>query len=225
MGIAFRVVARCVIVQSFVFIRGLLGDCSGFPFSLAISCIFSLLLPLIFNSGLQDLCSAIVFPMYPMPQISGKRAAPSPLSSEFDKKPRLGLTDEQRKKLKQNLDFVSDLPVSSPEDVKTNYLMLALREVATHTSIIEKFWEDANIAKEHIDRLSSKDRLELASIWIGASKSGDWSGFADYVASLHVGLPSAVGGTHELIEDLSPRVSTVQSQSGLFCLVLNTVPI
>jgi len=163
--------------------------------------------------------------MYPMPQISGKRAAPSPLSSEFDKKPRLGLTDEQRKKLKQNLDFVSNLPVSSPEDVKTNYLKVALQEVATHTSIIQRFWEDADITQKHIDQLSNEDRLVLASIWIGASQSGDWSGFADYAASLHVDIPSAVGGTHELIEDLSPRVSTGQSESGLFRLVLNTVPI
>ena len=39
-----------------------------------------------------------------MPQFSGKHAATSPLSCEFDKKPiKLGLTDEERKDLNDSL--------------------------------------------------------------------------------------------------------------------------
>jgi hypothetical protein len=74
--------------------------------------------------------------MYPMPQ-PFKRTATSPLISEFDKKSKLGLTDEERKKLTTKLQYLSYLPVSTPEHVTTDYLALAFQGVANYTSIID----------------------------------------------------------------------------------------
>ena len=80
----------------------------------------------------------IVLPMYPMPQ-PFKRTATSPLISEFDKKPKLGLTDEERKKLTTKLQYLSYLPVSTPEHVMTDYLALAFQVVANYTYV--NYWQ------------------------------------------------------------------------------------
>lgn len=153
-----------------------------------------------------------------------KRTATSPLISEFDKKPKLGLTDEERKKLTTKLQYLSYLPVSTPEHVTTDYLALAFQGVANYTSIIDKSWMDQNFGEEHIDRLSPKDRLEFASIWLEARDKGDWSRFASCAASLH--LSSTVSGRiQELVEDLSPRLSNGQSEKGpFFCLCAECSP-
>lgn len=76
-----------------------------------------------------------------MSQISGKRPATSPLSSEFDKGPKLGLSDQELKDLNEELGYVTTyIPGSSPEGVKTIHLLRALRKVANHASNIDKSW-------------------------------------------------------------------------------------
>lgn len=120
-----------------------------------------------------------------MSQISGKRPATSPLSSEFDKRPKLGLSDQELKDLNEELGYVTTyIPGSSPEGVETIHLLRALREVANHASNIDKSWADKNVCKEFFDHLSDEERLDVASIWIEARDNKDWSKFANHCALL-----------------------------------------
>jgi hypothetical protein len=147
---------------SLVFIQGsfiVLSTAVGLP-SVAISASISVLL---------------------MPQI-GKRAANSPLNSGIDKRPKLGLPDEELKVLNRELDYVSHFPVSGPKDVSMKYLTVAVREVATHTSIMDQSFKDETVCKDFIDQLSPKGRLEVASLWIEARNKKNWSKFANYCA-------------------------------------------
>ena len=121
-----------------------------------------------------------------MPQISGKRAATSPLNSEFDKRPKLGLSDEELKELNEELEEYPCFPVSvsSPEDVETKHLARALREVAGHAPNIDKSssWADKKTCKNFVDRLSREELLDAASIMIEARDNKDWSKFANHCA-------------------------------------------
>jgi hypothetical protein len=69
-----------------------------------------------------------------MLQSSGKCAASSPLNSEFNKRPRLGLTEEQVNNLNECICYwIQDFPHYArlnAEDVLTRALVLALQQVA-----------------------------------------------------------------------------------------------
>jgi hypothetical protein len=119
-----------------------------------------------------------------MPRGFGKRTAPSPLSSEFDKKSKLGLTDKESRSLNTSQEYqVAHLPPwRNPEDVKTSCLAVAFQTVALHAEIIDKDWSDVVRCEEYIGQLSRREQLDLASIWIKARETNNWTAFAIYRA-------------------------------------------
>lgn len=128
-----------------------------------------------------------------MSESSRKRAATSPLGSEFDKKSRLGLTDEEVNDLNENLrDWVLDhhSALSSPEEVSTRVLAQTFQQIAlnvldtSRASTIDKSWKKVNYGEERINLLSREDQLQLASIWAEARGKGDWERFASQCASI-----------------------------------------
>jgi len=119
--------------------------------------------------------------MDPVPQGFAKRAAASPLISEFDKKPKLGLTDEESQNLNNNQKYV-DLPTyGKPEDVRINTLVVAFRAVAIDVPIMKE-WKDSTRCERYIKGLSHRAQLDLASLWIEARDKEDWTSFANYRA-------------------------------------------
>jgi hypothetical protein len=119
-----------------------------------------------------------------MPLISGKRAATSPLNSDFEKRPKLGLSDKELKALNEELQDVIHIPISRPEAVESRHLAHAFREVARQTSNIDKTWRDIAVCKEFVDRLSSQERLDVVRLWIEAREKGQWERFANHCALL-----------------------------------------
>ena len=107
-----------------------------------------------------------------------KCAATSPLSPEFEKKSRLGLTDEELNDLNESLrDWVSLLDhsaLSNPEDISTRVLAQTFQHIAlnvldtSRASTIDKSWKKVNYGEERINLLSREDQLQLASIWVQA---------------------------------------------------------
>ena len=86
-----------------------------------------------------------------MLQSSGKCAASSPLNSEFNKRPRLGLTEEQVNNLNECICYwIQDFPhyaQFNAEDALTRALVLALQQVALKVldtscaSNLDKSWQ------------------------------------------------------------------------------------
>ena len=122
-----------------------------------------------------------------MPEESSrKRVATSPRSSEFDKRSRLGLTDEELQDLNESLrDWVLDhTALSTPEDISTRVLAQTFQQIiiilvnTSRASTIDKSWMKVNYGEGHINRLAREDQLQLASIWIEARDKGDWERFA-----------------------------------------------
>jgi hypothetical protein len=118
-----------------------------------------------------------------MSHISGKRAATSPLNSEFYKRPKIGLSDKELRALNEALEDSRHIPISGPEDVKLRHLGQAFREVALQTSNIDQTWRDSTVCKEFADRLSPQERLDFILLWIEAREKG-WAMFANYCALL-----------------------------------------
>lgn len=118
-----------------------------------------------------------------MSHISGKRAATSPLNSEFHKRPKLGLSNKELTALNEALEHIKDIPVSRPEDVKLHHLGHAFREVALQTSDIDETWRNITACREFASRLSSQERLDVATLWIKARSEG-WETFANHCALL-----------------------------------------
>lgn len=116
-----------------------------------------------------------------MSHISGKRAATSPLDSEFNKRPKLGLSDKELKALNEALEDVSSIPISGPDAVESKYLARAFREVALQTSNIDETWRDFSVCKEFACRLSSRERHYVVSLWLEAREK-DWEKFANHCA-------------------------------------------
>jgi hypothetical protein len=135
---------------------------------------------------------ALLITIYPMLQGSGKRAASSPLGSEFDKKSRLGLTEEEVNDLNKSVRYwmrnSPNYALLNAEDVPTSALALALREVALNmldtarASTIDKRWLKAGHGEERLNLLSREVQLDLASIWVEARDKGEWERFADHRA-------------------------------------------
>ena len=128
-----------------------------------------------------------------MSQSSAKRAASSPLSSEFDKKSRLGLTEEEVTDLNKCIRYwIEDFPhyaQLNAEDVSTRALAQALQQVAwkvldtSRASTLDKSWLNAERGQERINLLSREVQLDLASIWVEARDKGEWERFANHRAS------------------------------------------
>jgi hypothetical protein len=120
--------------------------------------------------------------------MSGKRAATSPLNSEFYKRLRPGLSDEElqrlNKGLKQELEEVITIPISTPDCVESTHLVRAFREVAIKASNVDKSYTDRDVCMGLVERLSTDTIQEFASLWITARNKGDWSDFANYCALL-----------------------------------------
>ena len=127
---------------------------------------------------------------YPM---SAKHPASSPLSSEFDKKSRLGLTDEELEELNNELNTIIDehfpkVAELSAEDVPTSALVLACRTASLYllgtgcASTIDKFWLNPESGGGRIKQLSRNAQLDFTSIWIEARAKGDWERFANHRA-------------------------------------------
>jgi hypothetical protein len=142
---------------------------------------------------IQVECSKAGIPILDIePESSRKRTATSPLGSEFDKKSRLGLTDEELNHLNENLrDWVLDhSAVSNPEDISTRVLAQTLQHIALNllatscASTIDQSWKKVNYREERINLLSREDRVRLASIWVEARGKGDWKRFASQCASI-----------------------------------------
>jgi len=127
-----------------------------------------------------------------MIQSSSKRIASSPLSSEFHKKSRLGLTAEEVNHLNQNIRFLhTDSPQYAQwnvEDVTTRALAITLYYVASklqdtsRASILDQSWLKPELGQECIDRLSAAEKQDLAFIWIEARDNGEWERFSDHRA-------------------------------------------
>ncbi|KAF8221810.1 hypothetical protein L208DRAFT_1462278, partial [Tricholoma matsutake] len=125
-----------------------------------------------------------------MLQNSGKRAASSPLGSEFDKKSRLGLTEEEVNDLNERVRYwIREFPhyaLLNVEGVSTRALALAFQQVAfnvldiSRASTLEKSWLDAKRGEERINLLPREVQLELASIWVEARDKGEWERFANH---------------------------------------------
>jgi hypothetical protein len=130
-----------------------------------------------------------------MSESSRKRAATSPLNPEFEKKSRLGLTDEELDDLNENLrewiQFLHpDYAPANPEDVSTGVLAQTFKQIALivlakgHALAIDNSWTKVKYGEEHINQLSRVDRLQLASLWVEAREKGDWERFASHCASI-----------------------------------------
>ena len=128
-----------------------------------------------------------------MSEGSRKRAATSPLSSEFDKKSKLGLTTEELNELNEHLRHWirhPDYSLSNPEDVSARVLAQTIQQIVlnildtTHASIMEKSWKKLKYGEERINLLSREKQLQLASIWLEAREKGDWERFASHCASI-----------------------------------------
>ena len=132
-----------------------------------------------------------------MSESSRKRAAISSLGSEFDKKSRLGLTDEELNDLNENLrDWMQllkgnpDYAPTDPGDISTRVLAQTFREVVVYlldtsrASTMDESWKKVKYGEERINLLSSEEKLELASIWVEARGKGDWERFAGQCASI-----------------------------------------
>ena len=123
---------------------------------------------------------------------SGKRTATSPLSSEFDKKFRIGLTDEEVDDLNKNVCYwIRNSPhyaLLNVEDVPTSALALSFQQVAINmlgtgrASTIDKSWLKAGYGEERLNLLAREVRLDLASIWVEARDRGEWERFANHRA-------------------------------------------
>jgi hypothetical protein len=117
---------------------------------------------------------------------SRKRVATSPLSSEFDKRSRLGLTDEELQDLNEHLcDWIQpDYAPTNPEDISTRVLAQTFQQIilnlldTSRASTIDKSWKKVNYGEGRINLLAREDQLQLASIWIEARDKGDWERFA-----------------------------------------------
>jgi hypothetical protein len=132
-----------------------------------------------------------------MSESSRKRAATSSLGSEFDKKSKLGLTDEELNDLNEHLcDWIQhlkghpDYALTDPGDISTRVLAQTFREVVVYlldtsrASTIDKTWKKVNYGEERINLLSREEQLQLASIWVEARGKGDWERFASQCASI-----------------------------------------
>ena len=124
-----------------------------------------------------------------MPEESSrKRVATSPLSSEFDKRSRLGLTDEELQDLNEQLrgwiQLLTDYAQTNPEDISTRVLAQTFREIivilldTSRASTVDKSWKKVDYGEGRINLLAREDQLQLASIWIEARDKGDWERFA-----------------------------------------------
>ena len=122
-----------------------------------------------------------------MPEESSrKRVATSPLSPEFDKRSRLGLTDEELQDLNENLcDWIQLLKghpgfaPTNPEDISTSVIAQTFQQIivilldTSRASTIDKSWKKVNYGEGRINLLAREDQLQLASIWIEARDKGD----------------------------------------------------
>lgn len=127
---------------------------------------------------------------------SRKRVATSPRSSEFDKRSRLGLTDEEIQDLNESLcDWIQhlkghpDYVPTNPEDISTRVLAQTFQQIifnlldTSRASTIDKSWMKVNYGEGRINLLAREDQLQLASIWIEARDKGDWERFASQCGS------------------------------------------
>ena len=135
-----------------------------------------------------------------MSESSRKRAATSSLGSEFDKKSKLGLTDEELNDLNEHLrDWIQllkghpDYALRDPGDISTRVLARTFREVVVYlldtsrASTIDKSWKKVKYGEERINLLPREEQLQLASIssiWVEAHGKGDWERFASQCASI-----------------------------------------
>jgi hypothetical protein len=119
--------------------------------------------------------------MDPVPQVFAKRAATSPLISEFDKKSKLGLTDEESEKLNATQKYMDFPNCKNPQDVKHNSLVFAFQTVGSKVSIMKE-WEDVHRCAQYIGGLSRQEQLDLATLWIDARDTQNWTRFANYRA-------------------------------------------
>jgi len=121
-----------------------------------------------------------------MSNISGKRAATSPLNAAFYKRPKLGLSDEELGRLnldlKQKLEDLISSPISSREGVESKHLLKAFREIAIKASNVDKTFTDRRACMDFIERLPPDTTKEFATLWIEAHNKGDWSEFANSCA-------------------------------------------
>jgi hypothetical protein len=125
-----------------------------------------------------------------MLQSTGKCAASSPLSSEFNKKAQLGLADQEVDDLNKHVCYwIQEIPhyaLLKAEDISMRTLALAFQQVAfsvldtASASTIDKSWLKAEHGEECINLLSCEIQLDLASIWVEARDKGQWERFANH---------------------------------------------
>jgi hypothetical protein len=173
----------------------------------------------------------ILINIYPMLRSSGKRAASSPLSSEFDKKSRLGLTDEEVNNLNNTVrDWMRGLPHYAQletEDVSTNALALTFKEVAccvlgtARTSTFDRSWLIVGRGEERINLLPREVQLDLASIWVESRDKGEWERFANHRALSPSGRPLLHRPTqrHQLYFRLNLRLWRLAGQELMLVFV------
>jgi len=123
-----------------------------------------------------------------MSYLSSKRAATSLLNSEFNKRPKLGISGEELTRLnldlKQELEDLISSPIPSREGVKSKHLLKAFREVAIKASNVDKRFMDRGVCMDFIERLPPDTAKEFTTLWFEAHIKGDWGDFANYCVLL-----------------------------------------
>jgi hypothetical protein len=132
-----------------------------------------------------------------MAESSRKRAASSPLSSESDKKPRLGLTDDEisglnnyvRKWIAMAAVVFADYDKWSAADVNSGVLAATLHQIAcalttySSASSLDKGWLDVRVANKRIDELPHDQREDIKFAWVEARNKG-WENLVGHGALL-----------------------------------------
>jgi hypothetical protein len=123
-----------------------------------------------------------------MSYLSSKCAATSPLNSEFNKQPKLGISGEELGRLnldlKQELEDLISSPIPSREGVESKHLLKVFREVAIKASNVDKRFTDRGVCMDFIERLPPDTAEEFTTLWFEAHIKEDWGDFANYCALL-----------------------------------------
>jgi hypothetical protein len=121
--------------------------------------------------------------------MSAKRPANSPLSSEFGKKSRLGLSEEKLNAFNRKMTLlhghVASIEISGVSTsllVNTFYLVASALQAIPVTALLDESWLDAELCTQRLSQLSDEEQSRLASKWIEARNKGDWERFATHGA-------------------------------------------
>jgi hypothetical protein len=114
------------------------------------------------------------------------------LGSQSDKKPRLGLTDNEVSSLNDSVSefFKTMTPAYdnfSVADLTSNHLAITIQQIAfnllksSHASSLDKRWLDHQAGAKRINELPHDEQGDLKSAWVEARNKG-WENLAGHGA-------------------------------------------